>query len=754
MDLGRTDLTGSQATPARRLARHLARHSPRLRDPTTVSSLARPGAAVLLVAGLAAAVTASGRARWAAVLDQCPAGLPAPLASGRPQDTSPGAGNPRFLPQVAQVRTEHLRQVAQIGGATYAVTRQGLLAYVGVGTRLLAVDVSDPTDLAVVGQSPTLPGVVRDVTVVGHLAFVAADRSGLQVVDVSNPSHMSVLGSYETVSQAMALAVSGNYAFLAASKDGLLILDVGNPASPHLVGSLPPSERLLDIALADGLAYVVDRVHAIDIVDVRDPEHPSPVGHLDAKGHIERIAVAHGYVFATTDAGEFRAVSVADPEHPAVVSSLRMAAECGYDTCSPPDVFVAGDMAYVTGNGLAVFDISEPAHMRAVNEVPLDEWDGSGPVLGALDVSGGLALAAADVVGGLARDSDGGLVAFDVTEPAWPRQVGRLHAPGDLWRPSLTGVPDGDSLIEGNVHVDVAAPASARYAGLVPFASIDGDVAMSANLAYATNWDVILQVFDLTDIARPAELARLTAPAASSGWDVEWVGSRLAVAGELAFVAGGMRGSGCPVFAAVNVQASSAPRVIGTLDDASGMAANVERIAASADGRFAYLAEGSSRCDMGWEDGPGHLQVVDATDPEHPRVVGDLSIEELPPADMEGDWALQGGASDMALADGTAYVAAERAGLWAIDLSDPTAPRRVGVLDYGADRVRRVAADWPYVFASVGDRIVAVDVTDPGALRQVASVEAPGEVAALTTYRGLVWAAVREAGLVGLELWP
>jgi hypothetical protein len=49
---------------------------------------------------------------------------------------------------------------------------------------------------------------------------------------------------------------------------------------------------------------------------------------------------------------------------------------------------------------------------------------------------------------------------------------------------------------------------------------------------------------------------------------------------------------------------------------------------------------------------------------------------------------------------------------------------------------------------------VAVDVTDPGALRQVASVEAPGEVAALTTYRGLVWAAVREAGLVGLELWP
>jgi hypothetical protein len=648
----------------------------------------------------------------------------------------------------------HLRQLAQIGGASWAVARQGDLAYVGLGTRVLAVDVSDPTALRPIGQSPSLPGAVRDIDLAGHLAYVAADRAGLQIVDVSDPARMAVVGSYDTESQTMALALSGSHAFLAASKDGLLVLDVSDPAAPRLAGSMPPSERLLDIALADDVAYVVDRQHALDVVDVRDPAHPVRIGHLDSEGHVERVAAGDGTVFVTTDTGELRAVSVADAAHPAVVSSMPIAAECGYDTCSPPDVVVDAGRAYVSGNALAIFDVSDPVHMRAINPVALEQWDRTTPVLGDLSVAGGVALATLDDVGGLAG-SEAGLAAFDITLPDQPREVGRLAAPGELWRPALAGLPDDTALIHGSARIDVATPAAPRYAGQLPLVAIPDDVAVAGDLAYAVGWDVILQIVDLADAARPLELGRLTAPAGTGGEPVDWSGSHVAVAGDRAFVAGAMWGWGQPVFAVVDVRDPTAPRLLGTLgayDDA--LAADAERVAASPDGRYAYLAEGWSNGDMVMQDGPGHLQVVDALDPEHPRVVGTLSIEEEPPPDLAEDWAWQGGASDMAVGQGVAYIAAEKAGLWAVDLTEPTAPRKIGVLDYGTERVRRVALAWPTAFAAVGKRIVAVDVRHPEAMRQVAAIDVPAEVAALTTHRGIVWASAGEAGLIGLELGP
>ena len=55
--------------------------------------------------------------------------------------------------------------VSQIGGASFAVAIDGTLAYVGVGPRLVILDVSNPAGPIVVGQTSLLPGIVTGVAV-------------------------------------------------------------------------------------------------------------------------------------------------------------------------------------------------------------------------------------------------------------------------------------------------------------------------------------------------------------------------------------------------------------------------------------------------------------------------------------------------------------------------------------------------------------------------------------------------------------
>ncbi len=79
-----------------------------------------------------------------------------------------------------------LDPVGQIGGASNAVAVAGDLALVGIGPRLVAMDVSDPANVVELGASDPMDGVVIDIAVASEHAFVT-DGFGLKVLDVRDP---------------------------------------------------------------------------------------------------------------------------------------------------------------------------------------------------------------------------------------------------------------------------------------------------------------------------------------------------------------------------------------------------------------------------------------------------------------------------------------------------------------------------------------------------------------------------------------
>ena len=137
-------------------------------------------------------------------------------------------------------------------GDAFAVSVSGPTAYLGSGSTLVVVNVSNPTTPTIFGETQ-LPGVVNGIAVSGAYAFVAIDQ-GLIVVDVSNPWAPIVVGSVGGW-LANGVAVSGPYAYVASSS-GLRVVDVSNPTAPVEVGSSDTPDQARGVAVSGQYAYV------------------------------------------------------------------------------------------------------------------------------------------------------------------------------------------------------------------------------------------------------------------------------------------------------------------------------------------------------------------------------------------------------------------------------------------------------------------------------------------------------------------
>jgi hypothetical protein len=184
---------------------------------------------------------------------------------------------------------QNVELVGQIGGPTKAVAVSGSYAYVGVGPRLVILNVSDPSAPRMVGQTEPLPGAVWDVAVSGGYAYVADEwYGGLRIIAVSDPAHPYEVGAYDTPGWAVGVAVSGGYAYVADGDDGLRIIAVSDPAHPYEVGFYDTPGSAWDVAVSGGYAYVADDWAGLRIIAVSDPAHPYEVGYYyDTCGYDE-----------------------------------------------------------------------------------------------------------------------------------------------------------------------------------------------------------------------------------------------------------------------------------------------------------------------------------------------------------------------------------------------------------------------------------------------------------------------------------
>jgi hypothetical protein len=137
--------------------------------------------------------------------------------------------------------------------AIYDVTVSGSYAYVADGG-LRIFDIRDPAHPAEIG-SLYLPTYIRTLAISDPYAYVGGGTV-LHVVDISDKSHPTAAGSIEIASgQIYDAAATGRFVFLAAYDAGLRVIDATDPAHPFETAFYTPPQVIKGVETAGGYIY-------------------------------------------------------------------------------------------------------------------------------------------------------------------------------------------------------------------------------------------------------------------------------------------------------------------------------------------------------------------------------------------------------------------------------------------------------------------------------------------------------------------
>ena len=241
-------------------------------------------------------------------------------------------------------------------GHAGGIAVSGNHAYIADQTSLVVIDISDPTKPSLLGSYGTganAYGVAAD----GNNVYVANDGSGLSVFNAADPMQLVAAGSIGVLSWTAGVTVRGDYAYVSSHDAGLVIVDISDPSNLTLVASYDTTGSAANTSLSGNYAFVSDYDAGLQIIDITNPSSPTWISSYSTPGAAYNTVVNGNYAFvADWDAG-LQVIDISDLANPTFAGN--------YDTQgSAYSVAISGSHAFVAdyGGSLVVLDISDPQH--------------------------------------------------------------------------------------------------------------------------------------------------------------------------------------------------------------------------------------------------------------------------------------------------------------------------------------------------------------------------------------------------------
>ncbi len=182
--------------------------------------------------------------------------------------------------------------------------------------------------------------------------YVAYGSAGLRILDVLNPSNVSLLGTADLGGDSRAVVVSGNYAYVAARDSGVYVVDVTDPSNPLKIKTLQ-TPRARGIAINGSIVYVAASDSGMGMIDITNPSNPTIVGYTGSEVYGENVSV-NGNIAGITDYGQITFYDITNPVNPIKKGST------GSLTSGNEGFAISGNYAYIPdGDSLKIFNLSD-----------------------------------------------------------------------------------------------------------------------------------------------------------------------------------------------------------------------------------------------------------------------------------------------------------------------------------------------------------------------------------------------------------
>ncbi|MBN1872853.1 MAG: carboxypeptidase regulatory-like domain-containing protein [Anaerolineae bacterium] len=653
---------------------------------------------------------------------------------------------------------------------------QGNYAYMGVGPRLVVLNITNPVQPVAIGQTEVISTSITDIEISGSYAYVTEGSyysgGGLRIIDISNPAQPHAVGFYDTPFMALNVAVAGNYAYVAAESYGLRVVDVSNPSNPVEVKAIiPPNTgaggKTTDVVIAGQYAYVAENYEqGLHILDISNPANPVTLGRYAARS-VHGVAVAGNYAYLActgtpTTSGGLSIVNISNPAAPQEMGFYQAESYSAW-------VRIKGNYAYLSTSTaypaplkyVRIMNVANPTTpiLSGVFSLPYDSDDLTGPYQ--LDFTADLMYLAAGMHG---------LQIVNTVNPTAPAVVGTYNIPTRPGAMAVEGthlyVADEHATLYtdnhdvGDLHImDITNPTEPHIVGIYDTPGIIASIAVSGTYAFAGRYvrydfntsaavEGGMQILNISDPTHPVETAfydsgkrtvihivlqgnyaylntneagageirfvDLSTPAnPQSIGQYDYDASDIAISGDYAYLGG----SGLRI---INVADLSAPTLIGEYLGSD----TIFSVAVSGD--YAYI-------------GDYRLQIINVTDPANPTLTGSLSIGS-------GNMV-----NDIEIAGSYAYLAVGGSGFYVVDISDPQNP--VEVAHYstpgGANNIA-VSGNTVYLTNRTGG-IYIFSVTSPSTVSgRVVDAKGESVAGALISANGLYTATTDVNGVYTL----
>ena len=616
------------------------------------------------------------------------------------------------------------RLVAQAGGNLTAFTLDDDLAYLGLGLRLVVVDISNANNPRQIAQSGVLPGLAADMVVDEGLIYWLNQDGGLLLLDVSDLQDIRITTRLDTPAEGQMLAVQEDYAYIGEgsyfdqeSAGGLRVLDLSDFSNPFEAAYLEMPDKVTGLVLEEDRAYLAYQ-RGLLVVDICDPTQLIELAHIRKDYANITFSPPFAIIIQSAFEGEIRILDLSDPTQPERVGTMTTE---GFLGGSIPTL--AGDYLYsffTTGefghcfSGFHALDISD---LRAPHQVELPQGNPGFRCVSQAFASDRLFYLV---------DWDGFSI-VDISNSTAPRLAGFFETTLSTrgWVVFGDIVYWGDGSAQNSFYLtdlsDISRPRTNRVSDL---SWVTGG-AFFGEALYLPNWYDGLVMMDVSQAADPRQEMKL---------DQETIGAALKafVTNEHLFIS--VHNDGLRI---LDISNPFRPELVSSNYPSEFV--NVNRIAV--DGNFAYLVYQFVR-----EQPIGALDVLEISDPSNPLLIGRVNVpKESTGIAVSGDYAfvttLQWG--ERTEQSGTLEV---------IDISDASNPLVITWLEL-ANGAFDVTLYGEYALVAVGNSgLLVVDISTPTEPILVGQLDTPGRAVQVEVFNDRIYIAEENGGLLVVEI--
>ncbi len=237
--------------------------------------------------------------------------------------------------------------IDQVGGTISSgqmnpiVLRDGL-AYAGIGPRLVILNISEPSNIYVVGQTELIPGYIGEIVLVNQYVYIAPGIYGdnkeltqkLMIVDVSDPTQPHYIGDYAPQNNFVSSVHAFENQLYITTKDenseyaeNIYILDISNPVKPNVIDQYSLKGGISGMGISGGYLYAATYSHGIYVLNISDFHIPKKVGSYPMS-YVNSLIVDGGYLYATGETKDemrgLHSFDISTPEEPRKIATLSV----------------------------------------------------------------------------------------------------------------------------------------------------------------------------------------------------------------------------------------------------------------------------------------------------------------------------------------------------------------------------------------------------------------------------------------------